>query len=359
MEPFKLKLNVKLMQSLESELSKVNLNFDSKGFLKNAKKDLDTLELKGRVRFITERLHLGFKEDEKLGLKTLLILSKKRIFSGFDLWPLLDYVSVYGLEHFDLSFKCLEVMTVDFTAEFAIRPFIKSQPQEVKKYLELWITHPNEHLRRLSSEGTRPLLPWGEKLHEINANPDLTWWILEELKNDSSLYVRKSVANHINDFSKNHSEYVLKKLKTWKNPSTETQWIIRHGLRTLLKKGHPDVLSFYGIENRGISFGKLKILTKSVKLGSSLEYEIKVQNESVTTQKVVIDSLIHLLKSNKSHNAKCFKGKTLNLLPNESRLVKIKIPLKIVTTRKYYLGVHHLNVLVNGVESKKLSFNLE
>ena len=253
-------------------------------------------------------------------------------------------------------------MTKLFTSEFAIRAFfIKDQKRTLFEFKK-WLNDDSEHVRRLVSEGSRPLLPWGQKLHQFVIDPQLTWDLLDYLKNDTSEYVRKSVANHLNDHSKNHPEFVLKKLIGWnklypKDP--HIQWIIKHATRTLIKKGNSEALKLLGINNSKIKLNKCILDSKKIKIGESLKVEMVIANLEPKNINIIIDHEISLLKANGTHTKKVFKGKKITILPKQKIKVNFKIPFKKVTTRVYYSGKHYYAAKINGKSKKAIEFILK
>lgn len=364
MEPFKNLINEQVMTKISQLLGEHGAKFNHNHFLKNTKKELSTLELKERVAFVSLRLHESFEGDYASRIKSLLKIQKQQHqngLNGFEMWPLTYFVSDYGLDHFEISLEALGEFTKDFTSEWAIRTFLIKDLKKTKKYLDLWSESDCHHQRRLVSEGTRPLLPWGIKLHDFQNSPEVMWPYLEKLKNDESMYVRKSVANHINDHTKKQSEFVLKKLDKWvknKKITNEEKWIIKHGLRSLIKGANPEALELIGVKSNFANATKIKIAKDEIQLGESLIIKAEIQNESASREKIIVDIEAHLLKSNGSYNIKCFKGKTLELEGKEKVSVELKIPFKKVTTRKYYSGKHFVNLLVNGKRFKKIGFEL-
>lgn len=364
MEPFKNMINEKVMTKMSQLLSEHKAKFNHDHFLKNSKKELSTLELKERVAFVALRLHEAFEGNYQTSVASLLKIQKNNHangLSGFEVWPLTYFVSEYGLDDFEVSLKALGEFTKDFTSEWAIRAFIIKDFKKTKKYLDLWSESDCHHQRRLVSEGTRPLLPWGIKLHDFQKAPEIMWPYLEKLKNDESMYVRKSVANHINDHTKKQSDFVIEKLEKWvknKKITNEEKWIIKHGLRSLIKGANPKALELIGVKSNFVEATKIKIKEDSIRLGESVIISAEIKNESINSEKVIVDVEVHLLKNNGSYNVKCFKGKLLELRGKEKLGVELKIPLKKVTTRKYYSGKHYVNLLVNGKRFKKMNFDL-
>lgn len=366
MEPFKSMINEKVASQLTLAIARNYPKFNQKTFLKDIKLELSSLELKDRVIFLANKLNAHLPQEQKKALqivKGAIKQNEKDLIglSGFGAWPLTEYVARFGLEEFDLSMEALKEMTKVFTAEFAVRSFFLHDEKRTLKYFKIWVNDKNEHVRRLVSEGSRPLLPWGQKLPSFVKDPMTTWSLLEILKNDEAEYVRKSVANHINDHSKNHQDLVVKKLLEWKKDSANDQnidWIIRHASRTLIKKGYQKAFILHGVETGAIDIISQKIITKKVKVGDVLKVEVEFKNVSKKKLKVILDHEIHFLKANDKHNIKCFKGKKVEILGGESQKLSLSIPLRVVTTRKYYSGKHYWNVKINGKSADSLSFLL-
>lgn len=361
MEPLKNLINKSLINLLSKEIENIDSSFNRKQFTKVVLSNLEALELKDRVRLVAYELHRAYGENVPRALGVFIKVVKSDKFKGFDLWPFSEYAGAYGSQNNKYHKQSLELLvevTKRFTAEFGIRSFLINDWDKTIVEVKKWIKSENEHLRRLSSEGTRPLLPWGEKLKSVEVDIEKTWWILEELKNDPSEYVRKSVANHINDHSKKFPDIVVARLNKWDLKNPQEMWIIKHGLRTLIKKAHPKALSLVGVNQTNVEILDFNLMDKEVKIGESLRVSVRIQNSSTKKIKVLIDTEVHLLKKNGTHNIKCFKGKVVELKPKENIIVNINIPFKLVTTRSYYDGVHHINCLVNGKKSSVKSFKL-
>ncbi len=367
MEPFKNMINLQVAEQTALAIKRSMKDFPVKAFLKNLEHELSELELKARVILLARRLHELLPKDLKTTLPYLKAALKQNEkdeagLSGFAVWPLTEYVARYGISEFDLSMNTLKEMTKIFTAEFAVRNFFLADQKRTMTYFDKWVNDKNEHVRRLVSEGSRPLLPWGQKLPGFVEDPDVTFHLLNKLKDDPELYVRKSVANHLNDHSKNHPDFVVKKLVEWKKNSSENadlHWVIKHASRTLIKKGHAKAFALHGVDARHVEVISQKLLTKKIKLGEKLMVDITVSNNSAKAQRIILDHEVHLLKANATHTVKCFKGKVCILNAFEKTSFQLSIPLKAVTTRKYYTGKHFWNCKLNGVSSAKLAFTLE
>lgn len=363
MEPFKNKINDDSVRLISKNIIRHYPEFNETLFCKNINSELSDLELKDRIKFLAKKLHLFLPKDFKLAAKILKkAVGTHSTLSGFNVWPLTEYISTYGEDELDLSLEVLKEMTKVFTSEFAVRVFLIKNPKRTIGIFKQWARDENEHVRRLVSEGARPLLPWGQKITEFVLFPQLTLDLLEMLKNDESMYVRKSVANHLNDHSKNHPDLVLNTLKAWRKSDPKNkniEWIIRHASRTLVKKAHPKALELHGASSKKIDVLSLKIKNTHIKINECLEISVTIQNKSKTKSLVILDVDLHLLKANKSHNVKCFKGKKVSLNTEEKKLVLLKIPLKKVTTRTYYSGIQYVSCKINGTSTPRKSFKLD
>jgi 3-methyladenine DNA glycosylase AlkC len=357
MEPFKNLLGIQAAQKIATALENIHPDFSSQVYLKKMESELAPLELKPRMIHLASRIAEQLEPEAK-NFKILVKALKqgendKVGLSGFLVWPLTHFVSSHGLQDFDLSMNALKEMTKVFTAEFAVRPFFLEHEKEMIQLFHKWAKDENEHVRRLVSEGSRPLLPWGQKLPRFAADPELTWPLLEKLKHDSVRYVQKSVANHMNDLSKSNSDWLTKKLKGWPNP-----WVARHALRTLIKKGHPQALKLIGVDSVIPDIQQMRLKNNKIKMGHKLEIEFKAQNTKNKTMKVVADVEVHFLKKNGQFSPKVFKGKSFELAPKETKTIQILVPIKKVTTRTYYYGRQELKLMINGHRQNIIKFTL-
>lgn len=348
-------------------LSIIIEGFPSTEFTEAALDGIENLKLKQRVNHLIEVL-ARFLPDDFPSAAVILLQVKQHwdwgdeddALSSFSAWPLIDYVAVYGLDEPELALKILKEMTSLFSAEFAIRPFITQHYELTSQQALLWCSDPDEHVRRLASEGFRPRLPWGIRLNQFCEDPKAIFPILEQLKDDPSLYVRKSVANNLNDISKDNPDDVIKICQRWgKNESSERQFIIRQALRTLVKSGRPEVFPLLGytldpeIELRELTFNEDRI-----KLGDVLEFSVELESMSKQIQSMVLDYAVHHVKANGTTTAKVFKWKNITLQPNEKIQLKKTHSFKRITTRKYYAGMHSVELQINGTSLTKVDFEL-
>jgi 3-methyladenine DNA glycosylase AlkC len=350
---FKHSISKSLLERISESLGKSFPRFNKKQFMKVAPQ-LSSLELKQRVHLIRDELQKQLPDHFPQALEALLASVELGNLRGFDLWPYTEFVQTFGLDHAKISLDGLKKLTPLFTSEFAVRPFLKKHQKSTLAYLLKATTSKDSHVRRWASEGSRPRLPWGERLGDFIKNPQLTLPILENLKYDHELYVRKSVANHLNDIAKDHPQLVIDTLKRWKKTSPAAQiknidWILRHSLRSLIKAGNPGALQLIGATaNTKIHLSSLKISKPEVKINDHLEFGFQIQSRAKTKQKLIVDYIIHFRMANDKTSAKVFKLKTLELPPNEKVLVQKKHSLKKITTRRYYKGEHFVEIQVNG-----------
>ncbi len=360
---FKNMINPVVVKKTSSVFKAVHPAFDEKNFQKISAK-LKDLELKARVLAITEGLRIGLPENFSASAKILeKVLAEKKL-TGFELWPISEYISQFGTNHFDESLELMYQLTQQFTSEFAIRPFLLKDPNRILKKFEAWLTDDNVHVRRWISEGTRPLLPWGAKIPSFVTTP-ATIHLLDALRYDEELYVRKSIANHLNDISKHHPELVVETLKGWvkaapKNHREKIDWIKKQALRTLIKKGHPKALSLMGVADKTeVKISQLKLNKEKFKLGETLEFNFVLESTGSTAQKIIVDYGIGFLKSNGSISTKMFKLKTVELAPKEKLVIKKSHSLKAITTTTFYSGEHELALQVNGKILKKTAWQFK
>lgn len=354
----------KLLKRMSGELARVYPAFDQKHFSGLMPK-LKPLEMKPRVRLLRDELHRLLPAEYPQALSILLKSVSGKKLSGFDLWPYTEFVQTYGLDHLELSLEALSQLTQEFTAEWAVRPFIKTHEKKTMKYLEKCARDQNEHLRRWASEGSRPRLPWGERLQDFVRDPSPTLSILEILKFDESLYVRKSVSNHLNDIAKDHPELVVKILARWQKEAgtkhaEKIDWIIHRSLRTLIKDGHGGALKLIGVSTKvQIEVIDFKVHQKAIRLGEKVDFSFTVKSTASKSQKLVIDYIVHFVKANGKTAGKVFKLKTCELSAKGTLHVQKSHPMKKITTREYYPGQHAIEVQVNGVSMVKVGWGLK
>lgn len=360
---FKHFINQAVIQKIGSGIRRVYPDFPVKKFSK-VSEELEPLELKQRVLLVTKNLREFLPDPYPEALKILMTAMEKEDLKGFELWPFSEYISQFGLDHYDESMKAMYKLTQRFTSEFAVRPFLLKNHVRVLKYFRKWASDKNVHVRRWVSEGSRPLLPWGQKLPLFIMDPTHGILLLEKLKFDEELYVRKSVANHLNDISKNHPQVVINVLKLWEDDAPEEHkeklnWIKRHALRTLIKKGHPGALKLMGAVEPKLKVLQFKTDRKNYSLNDTLKFSLHLHSTSQKSQKLIVDYAIDFRKANGKLGKKVFKLKTLKLDGGESIKIEKKHSLKPITTMKFYDGIHHLTIQINGKVMGEVKFNFK
>ncbi|MFH6994054.1 DNA alkylation repair protein [Flavobacterium sp. FlaQc-48] len=269
-----------------------------------------------------------------------------------------DYIEMYGLDYFETSAKAFVSITQFISCEFAVRPFILKYKEKMIDEMTKWSLHENHHVRRLASEGSRPRLPWAMAIPFLKKDPSSVLPILENLKDDPSEYVRRSVANNLNDIAKDNPQIVIEIAGKWKGISKETDGIIKHGCRTLLKQGHPEILGHYGLESTNIELSSFEIKTPIVKIGDALQFQFHLNNKNNEAKTVRLEYAVHYRKS-KGHLAKkVFKISEKTYQPNQLNRIERNQSFKLITTRVFHTGIHQLSIIINGTESEVLEFEL-
>ena len=251
--PLKLTLGEKAITQLGANLQFIHPQFDKNGFISHALNEIEELGITQRSAHISESMRKFlpqvYSEALEILVKSLTPPLKKTEGNGLAsmfYMPHCSYIAKYGVDSsfnsdidpFDISIQAQYELTKRFTCEFSIRPFIMADENRTLNVLYKWIHDGDPHVRRLCSEGTRSRLPWATKIDSFVKDPSPTIPILEALKNDPDLYVRRSVANHVGDIAKDHMDVALDLCEEWlKDASPELKWVIRHALRNPFKKG--------------------------------------------------------------------------------------------------------------------------
>lgn len=256
--PLKLVLDKPAVHQLGSNLKFVFEDFNEQHFVKEALSEIEELKLKERGAWIAQVMKKFLPNHYSKAIEVILASLTPPIedtanlgLSGMFYLPHVSFVAQFGLDKgynnnvdpFDISMKAQYELTKRFTAEFSIRTYIIDQPDRTFTILYKWMNDPDPHVRRLCSEGTRPRLPWAQKIASLAADPAPSLPILEKLKNDEDLYVRRSVANHVGDIAKDNLALALHLCESWLvNANKELKWVIRHSLRHPAKKGIQEAL---------------------------------------------------------------------------------------------------------------------
>jgi 3-methyladenine DNA glycosylase AlkC len=348
------------IEQLATAFHTVYADFDEVAFLARVfDAQWGGLELKERMRQVTVALHDSLPEDYRTALGIIQQAVPVLNMRSFLTISFCDFVELYGLDDWEVSVPALAQFTEYGSAEFAVRPFILHDPERMLATMLEWSQHENPAVRRLASEGCRPRLPWGIALPNLKADPSPILPILEQLKADESEFVRRSVANNLNDISKDNPTVVVALLRRWwEHHTPEMRWIINHALRTLIKAGHPGALELLGYGTPEVAVANLVLEPNPVKLGDKLTLAFSIEAQGAEAQELMIDYVVHLLRANGKHNAKVFKLARRTLAPGETIDITRKHSFAPVTTRKYYPGEHALEIQINGQRFAHQTFDL-
>ena len=352
-------LNAKALALIGRAAAQAHPAFDQRAYLAMAREGLDELSIMQRMSRAADSLRAHLPSDYRTALQIVRRMAPQ-LPGGFVAMVLPELVGRHGLDHFELSLQALRELTPYSSAEFAIRPYIAQDPDAVLTLAAHWAEDDNEHVRRLASEGTRPRLPWARRLPLLVAEPQRTRAILETLRADPSAYVRRSVANHLNDIGKDHPEWVLDLLESWPTQQPETQWITRHALRNLIKAGHRRALGLVGVSpGAKVQLLSFTVSPATIRLGQTLRLSATLVSTASQVQKLVIDYAIHYVKKSGASSRKVFKLRTLELESRASITLAKEQLIADFTTRTHHAGRHKVELLVNGLSMAQGQFDLK
>jgi len=343
-------------RAIAAMIRAVHADFPQADFLRDALAGYGPLSLTARGQQIAAALRKHLPQDYPRAIGILLESADRshghRASGGmaaFLYMPHMYFISRHGLGHFEESMRAQHAMTQRFTAEFSIRAYLEKHPEATLARLREWATDPSEHVRRLVSEGTRPRLPWAGRLRAFQKDPRPVLELLELLKDDPSLYVRRSVANNLNDIGKDHPKLLVATAKRWlRGASAERRWIVNHALRSAIKRADSGALAALGYGGKAdVGVRKVSISPASPKIGGSVTIAFTLVNRAVKGQSVMADLVVHFVKQ-RGTGAKTFKLTAVDLPPRGSVSLAKKITLQQLTTRKHYPGVHRVEALLNG-----------
>lgn len=357
-EPLKNYFNETMIGELAAQLHAADKKFPRAAFLRRATEGLAELELLARGRHVAEALAEFLPKDFERASRIMIAALGPEIsdelgngMSPFKYLPFTFYVTRHGLDHFEAAMKLQYEVTKRFSSEASIRAFIEHDEARTMKRLEAWTKDPDPHVRRLVSEGTRPRLPWAGRLRKFQADPTPVLKLLELLKDDPSLYVRRSVANNLNDIGKDHPDLLATVCKRWlKGASEERRWVVEHALRDAIKKGQPAALAVLGHGAAPeVVVEAAKIDPARVKIGDKARISFSLKSTAKKKQSLLVDLGVHFVKANGGTAPKVFKLKRVELPPGGSVALDKLISFAEHTTRKPRAGKHSFDVRVNGV----------
>lgn len=340
------------------ELAALSTKFNAKRFLDHTLTGLADRSLMQRLHecavAVDEALPGTFQQKVRLLQKLA-----PRLDHSFIAIFLSDFVATFGAAEFDFSMESLRFFTRFGSAEFAVRTFISADQDRALKIMGGWTLDADEHVRRLASEGSRPRLPWGMRLGALVRDPTPCIAILEALKDDPSLYVRRSVANHLNDITKDHPDWVLSRLETWDLKKEPLAWIARHACRTLIKRGNSRALQLFGFGKTAAVRASLTLSVPHIKLGERLVIMAEITAESSKSQRLAVDYVIHYVKARGAAFEKVFKWTEIELAPHQTLQLKKQQLIRDFTTRKHHPGHHRIELQINGQRVASAGFDLD
>ncbi|MGB3314554.1 MAG: DNA alkylation repair protein [Albidovulum sp.] len=371
MEPFKTFFSPDLVACLAKHVSRHHPGFDARAFRSAILPKLDALELKARAQLIADILNGTLPEDagERARVLTAILHpdpldhanqpSDDDGICGWGVLPLTMVVGQHGVDDFDRSMDLLAEVTKRFSSEFGIRYFLIADQARAIRILEGWLDDPNHHVRRLISEGTRPRLPWAMQLPSLLADPSPVLPLLTRLRDDPEVYVRRSVANHLNDISKDHPGLVTDIARDWmKGADKDRQALLRHACRSLIKKGDAATLAIFGREKPQLALPVLHLSSNAVRMGQVLDLTAELRSTSRKPQQLTIDYVLHFLKADGRLSPKVFKGSNLTLGAGEVHIFRRAHRFREVTTRRHYAGKQAVSLCINGMDTDPVAFHL-
>jgi len=357
--PLKDSYGPEVPERIAGMVRRVHPAFPVEAFLRDALDGYDALELTPRARHIAAALarHLPADEERAIGILVASLGPPRGDpdaegggMEAFVYLPHVFYVAEHGLGHFDASMDAQHAITQRFTCEFGIRPFIEREPERTLAVLRGWTRDPSPHVRRLVSEGTRPRLPWAPRLRAFVADPAPVLPLLEALRDDPSEYVRRSVANNLNDISKDHPGLVGDLATRWLGDAPpERRRLVRHALRTLLKAGDPAALAALGLDGAGpLAVRALSVEPSPARIGGRLVVAMQVVNEGAAPARALVHLRVHFVGARGGTSPRVFVVREAALAPGERADLRKAISLRQHSTRTHHPGQHRVEVVVNG-----------
>jgi 3-methyladenine DNA glycosylase AlkC len=366
--PLKDQFGPEIPARIAAMIAAVHPTFAADAFLEDALDGYEPLGLTGRGRQIARAMgrHLPDDYPEAIAILIASLGPKLESTESFGMAPFLYlphvcFVAERGLDHFEPSMRAQYELTQRFSAEFSIRPFLERHTEATLERLRAWAGDPSPHVRRLVSEGTRPRLPWAPRLRIFQRDPRPVLALLELLKDDPELYVRRSVANNLNDIGKDHPALLAETAEAWLHGATvERRWVVRHALRSAVKRADSAALAALGFGAAPeVSVGGVSIAPARARIGDKLAIAFDVTNTSPLRQGVLVDLRIHYMKAGGAASPKVFKLAELDLAPQGIARLSKPISLAQMTTRRHYPGSHQVDVVLNGVVRPLGAFELE
>lgn len=338
--------------------------FDAAAFERKATRGLTKLEFNARVQQFAGALAAGLPDDVPHALDILtkslppVLPDCESPTDGFLQWPVGHFIATHGVPHFEPSMIAMTELTQRFSSEFAVRPFVEHEPERTFERLRSLCDHPSPHVRRWCSEGVRSRLPWGKKLAALVEDPTPIWPILKALEDDDELYVRRSVANNLGDIAKDHPEVAVKWARACaKRGGEKRAWLVKHGLRALIKDGHQGALAVIGYRPTKDVSATLSATPKQISIGGAVELTATLSTTATRGRELLVDYVVHYVRKTKT-SGKTFKWTTTRLPARGALELTKRHPMRPTTIRALYPGRHRVELQVNGVVLAETSFSL-
>ncbi len=313
-------------------------------------------ELKQRLRHTSEVLGQTLPAEYCEAVEILKKVEGR--FDGFEHLVFADFVELFGVDDYLTSIPALELFTRS-SAEFAIRPFIRKYPEDTMAQMLIWADSDDVNVRRLASEGCRPRLPWGEALEQFKRDPTPVLPILDKLKEDPSEYVRRSVANNLNDISKDHPHIALDVAKRWLAEAPGTKKMVKHALRGLLKQGNQRALALFGLADAtGLKVTGLSVEPSTVLIGGSATMTFRLVVAAGKSRNVRLEYIVDYVKARGQTSPKVFQIREFEPSAGSAHNIKRKLNFSDRTTRKHYPGQHSVTIVANGRKMRSVPFFL-
>ncbi len=341
--------------------------FDGAAFLERCRPGFEDLSLMARVRRVAEAMAVSLPADYPQALAIVEDAlgdpppesSPGEGISAFRWAPFLEFVAIAGIADPLRSLPALSRLTRHFTAEFAIRPFLEQHLELSRRHIAAWVVDADPRVRRLASEGTRPLLPWGRHIALLKREPHAGLAQIAALASDESETVRRSAANHLNDVSRLAPELALEHARLWLAQGEAALPTVRHGLRTLVKQGHPRALGLLGYEvAAALRLSGLALSAPRVAIGDTLRLQASLTLDGPVPVRACVDYSVGYASARGPIRWKVFKGSSFSLAPGAARELAFKRDFIPRTTRALYPGAHAVRVLVNGAVLGECGFEL-
>ena len=352
MPPFKDELGADAGRRLARELAHAWPEFPSRRFTRGLDAALEPLELLARGDELSRRLCETIPASFTEGAQVLRRALGSPTFTGWIVLPCGGYVARAGIDDPHRAMPLLAELTPRWSSEFAIRPFIEQHPEISYAHLREWVSHDDEHVRRLVSEGTRPRLPWAAQLRTLVADPNPNLPLLDALVDDPSPYVRRSVANHLNDVSKDHPGLALELAASWMARGDFGAGVARHGLRTMVKRGDERALRLIGATvDDAVTLSDLAVEPGRVAVGDAvtLSFTLAAPASGTDAVEAVIDYRVHYLGARGTPKApKVFKLARRRIPSGGNVTIRRSHRFEDVSIRRIVPGPHRIDIQVNG-----------